>query len=119
MQPERATGRLMRMKNELRITAGHAATLQVGEKGTVASAATAAGAVASAAQAGPPPVVFDRPPPDGDERPDDRRTAVHGPGHRPDAALARPEKRVYGARMRLAGRVKKVTGKGRHRDRAS
>jgi serine protease inhibitor len=39
----------------------HAATLQVGEKGTVASAATAVGSVASAAQAGPPPVVFDRP----------------------------------------------------------
>jgi serpin B len=38
-----------------------AATLQVGEKGTVASAATAVGAVASAAQAGPPPVIFDRP----------------------------------------------------------
>ena len=35
----------------------------MGEKGTVASAATAAGAVASAAQAGPPPVVFDRPHP--------------------------------------------------------
>jgi serpin B len=35
--------------------------LQVGEKGTVASAATAVGAVASAAQAGPPPVIFDRP----------------------------------------------------------
>jgi serpin B len=39
----------------------HAATLQVGEKGTVASAATAVGITASAAQAGPPPVVFDRP----------------------------------------------------------
>jgi serine protease inhibitor len=39
----------------------HAATLQVGEQGTVASAATAVGSVASAAQAGPPPVVFDRP----------------------------------------------------------
>jgi serpin B len=39
----------------------HAATLQVGEKGTVASAATAVGIAASAAQAGPPPVVFDRP----------------------------------------------------------
>jgi serpin B len=39
----------------------HAATLQVEEKGTVASAATAVGVVASAAQAGPPPVVFDRP----------------------------------------------------------
>jgi len=39
----------------------HAATLQVGEKGTVASAATAVGIAASAAQAGPPPVTFDRP----------------------------------------------------------
>jgi len=39
----------------------HAATLQVGEQGTVASAATAVGARASAAQAGPPPVAFDRP----------------------------------------------------------
>ena len=39
----------------------HAATLQVGEQGTVASAATAVGVVASAAQAGPPPVMFDRP----------------------------------------------------------
>jgi serpin B len=39
----------------------HAATLQVGEKGTVASAATAVGVIASAAQAGPPPVTFDRP----------------------------------------------------------
>jgi serine protease inhibitor len=39
----------------------HAATLQVGEKGTVASAATAVGVIASAARAGPPPVVFDRP----------------------------------------------------------
>jgi serine protease inhibitor len=39
----------------------HAATLQVGEKGTVASAATAVGIAASAARAGPPPVVFDRP----------------------------------------------------------
>jgi serine protease inhibitor len=38
----------------------HAATLQVGEMGTVASAATAVGIAASAAQAGPPPVVFDR-----------------------------------------------------------
>jgi len=39
----------------------HAATLQVGEKGTVASAATAVGIVASAARAGAPPVTFDRP----------------------------------------------------------
>jgi len=39
----------------------HAATLQVGEQGTVASAATAVGVVASAAQAGPPPIMFDRP----------------------------------------------------------
>jgi serpin B len=38
-----------------------AATLQVGEKGTVASAATAVGAVASAREAGPAPVTFDRP----------------------------------------------------------
>ena len=39
----------------------HAATLQVGEQGTVASAATAVGVVPTAAQAGPPPVTFDRP----------------------------------------------------------
>ncbi len=39
----------------------HAATLQVGEKGTVASAATAVGVMPSDAQAGPPPVIFDRP----------------------------------------------------------
>jgi serine protease inhibitor len=39
----------------------HAATLQIGEKGTVASAATAVGVVPSAALAGPPPVIFDRP----------------------------------------------------------
>ena len=39
----------------------HAATLQVGEHGTVASAATAVGVVPTAAQAGPPPVTFDRP----------------------------------------------------------
>jgi serpin B len=39
----------------------HAATLQVGEKGTVASAATAVGVVAAAGRSGPPPVVFDRP----------------------------------------------------------
>ena len=39
----------------------HAATLQVGEKGTVASAATAVGIAASAARAGAPPVTFDRP----------------------------------------------------------
>jgi serpin B len=38
----------------------HAATLQVGEKGTVASAATAVGMVPTAAQA-PPRVMFDRP----------------------------------------------------------
>ena len=39
----------------------HAATLQVGEKGTVASAATAVGVRASSAEVGPPPVTFDRP----------------------------------------------------------
>jgi len=39
----------------------HAATLQVGEKGTVASAATAVGVIASSAKAGPGPVTFDRP----------------------------------------------------------
>jgi serpin B len=39
----------------------HAATLSVGEKGTVASAATAVGVQAAAAQALPPPVLFDRP----------------------------------------------------------
>jgi len=39
----------------------HAATLQVGEKGTVASAATAVGVVAAAGRSGPPPVIFDRP----------------------------------------------------------
>ena len=39
----------------------HAATLQVGEKGTVATAATAVGIAASAGLVGPPPVVFDRP----------------------------------------------------------
>ena len=38
-----------------------AAALQVGEQGTVASAATAVGITASAAQAGPPPVTFNRP----------------------------------------------------------
>jgi serine protease inhibitor len=38
-----------------------AATLQVGEQGTVASAATAVGIEPSAARAGPPPVTFDRP----------------------------------------------------------
>jgi serpin B len=38
----------------------HAATLQVGEKGTVASAATAVGMEASSAEA-PPQVMFDRP----------------------------------------------------------
>ena len=38
-----------------------AATLQVGEQGTVASAATAVGIVPTAARAGLPPVVFDRP----------------------------------------------------------
>jgi serpin B len=39
----------------------HAATLDVGEKGTVASAATAVGAIASAARVMPPKVTFDRP----------------------------------------------------------
>jgi serpin B len=39
----------------------HAATLQVGEKGTVASAATAVGVTPTALLAVPPPVVFDRP----------------------------------------------------------
>ncbi len=39
----------------------HAATLDVGEKGTVASAATAVGAQASAARVMPPQVRFDRP----------------------------------------------------------
>jgi serine protease inhibitor len=38
-----------------------AATLRVGEQGTVASAATAVGIAPSAIQAGPPPVTFDRP----------------------------------------------------------
>ncbi len=39
----------------------HAATLQVGEKGTVASAATAVGIVASAGEVMSPVVTFDRP----------------------------------------------------------
>jgi serine protease inhibitor len=39
----------------------HAATLQVGEQGTVASAATAVGISASAGRLEPPQVVFDRP----------------------------------------------------------
>ena len=38
-----------------------AATLQVGEQGTVASAATAVGLEPTAARPGPPPVTFDRP----------------------------------------------------------
>jgi len=38
-----------------------AATLRVGEQGTVASAATAIGVEPTAARAGPPPVTFDRP----------------------------------------------------------
>jgi serine protease inhibitor len=38
-----------------------AATLRVGEQGTVASAATAVGVEPSAALAGPPPLTFDRP----------------------------------------------------------
>jgi len=38
-----------------------AATLQVGEKGTVASAATAIGIAPSSVEVGPPPVRFDRP----------------------------------------------------------
>jgi len=38
-----------------------AATLQVGEKGTVASAATAIGVTPSSVEVGPPPVRFDRP----------------------------------------------------------
>jgi serine protease inhibitor len=38
-----------------------AATLRVGEQGTVASAATAVGVVPTAARAGPPPLTFDRP----------------------------------------------------------
>jgi serine protease inhibitor len=38
-----------------------AATLQVGEQGTVASAATAVGLEPTAARLGPPPVTFDRP----------------------------------------------------------
>jgi len=38
-----------------------AATLQVGEKGTVAAAAAAVGIAASAGLAGPPPIVFNRP----------------------------------------------------------
>jgi serine protease inhibitor len=38
-----------------------AATLRVGEQGTVASAATAVGIAASAARGGPPPLTFDRP----------------------------------------------------------
>jgi len=38
-----------------------AATLRVGEQGTVASAATAIGIEPSAIQAGPPPLAFDRP----------------------------------------------------------
>jgi serpin B len=39
----------------------HAATLQVGEQGTVASAATAVGIAASASRVESPPVAFDRP----------------------------------------------------------
>ena len=39
----------------------HAATLSVGEKGTVASAATAVGVAPTAAQVLPPQVLFDRP----------------------------------------------------------
>jgi len=39
----------------------HAATLDIGEKGTVASAATAVGVVASAGRLLPPQVRFDRP----------------------------------------------------------
>jgi serpin B len=39
----------------------HAATLKVGEQGTVASAATAVGVVVSAARVQAPPVAFDRP----------------------------------------------------------
>ena len=39
----------------------HAATLDVGEKGTVASAATAVGVQASAGRVMPPQVTFDRP----------------------------------------------------------
>jgi serine protease inhibitor len=39
----------------------HAATLDIGEKGTVASAATAVGVVASAGRLLPPEVRFDRP----------------------------------------------------------
>src|SRR5215831_2795671 len=39
----------------------HAATLQVGERGTVASAATAVGIEPTAARAGLPPITFDRP----------------------------------------------------------
>ena len=39
----------------------HAATLDVGEKGTVASAATAVGAQATAGHVFPPKVTFDRP----------------------------------------------------------
>jgi len=39
----------------------HAATLQVGEKGTVATAATAVGVIASAAEATAPVVAFNRP----------------------------------------------------------
>jgi serpin B len=39
----------------------HAATLQVGEKGAVASAATAVGMQPTAALAEPPQVTFDRP----------------------------------------------------------
>ena len=38
-----------------------AATLQVGEQGTVASAATAVGIEPTAARPGPPPITFDRP----------------------------------------------------------
>jgi len=39
----------------------HAATLQVGEQGTVASAATAVGMAPTAAMVPPPTVTFDRP----------------------------------------------------------
>ena len=39
----------------------HAATLSIGEKGTVASAATAVGAEASSRQVLAPPVLFNRP----------------------------------------------------------
>ena len=61
----------------------HAATLDVGEKGTVASAATAVGVQATAGRVLPPKVSVRPSLPDGGDRPRDRRAPVHGPGGRP------------------------------------